>query len=143
MTEKPGLEDALGCSGSRSIVSLATCDGDRPAVRPMTLLRIDGGFCSLTFCDSHKVAQTRSDPRCQLILDLADGDESGFVSADCNAIEVRDGLARERLFSLADYARQFWSGPDDPNCCLLLSDIEGVELMRPGEMYLATIEMNR
>jgi general stress protein 26 len=140
--QKPTLEEALGCFGSRTVISLATCLGNRPAVRPMTVLRLEGGFYTLTFCDSRKVAQIRANPRCQMFLGLADGEDSGFVRADCTAVEIVDEGMKEKLYRAADYAHQFWSGASDPNFCLLRLDIDVIELMRPGDMYAASIEMD-
>jgi general stress protein 26 len=124
------------------VISLATCLGNRPAVRPMTILRLEGGFYTLTFCDSRKVSQIRANPRCQMFLGLADGENSGFVRADCTAVEVVDRNLKERLYEAASYAHQFWSSAADPNYCLLRLDIDAVDLMRPGDMYTAPIEMD-
>jgi general stress protein 26 len=136
------LEEAPGCFGSHSVISLATCPISRPEVKPMTVLRMEGSFRTLTFCDSRKVAHIRTNPCCRMFLGLAEGENPGFVRADCMAIEIADGDLKEELHEAADYAHQFCSSAADPSCCLLRLDIDAVELIRPGDLCIASIEMD-
>jgi len=68
-----------------------------------------------------------------MLLGLADGESSGFVRADCTAMEITDGVLREKALR----SRELRASD-----CLLRLDIDAVELMRPGDMYTASNVMD-
>jgi general stress protein 26 len=129
------FEDALGMLGEKKVVILATCSGNGPALRPMTILLHGGAAYMLTFSGSPKVAQIVRSPACQVYADLADGDDSGFVRLSCRAEIVSDGSIRSALFESAPYAKTFWKSPEDESFCLLRLVPTGGDVMKAGEMY--------
>lgn len=135
------LSEALGLLEAGRTVVLATCSGNGPALRPMTLQVREGRIFMLTFADSPKVDHVRRNPRCQIYADLAGGENPGFLRLSCTPEIIGDPALRAAVFSQAPYARTFWESPEDPRLCLLGFTPVGGDVLKPGEMYTSTISI--
>ncbi|MDM7992198.1 MAG: pyridoxamine 5'-phosphate oxidase family protein [Candidatus Fermentibacter sp.] len=129
------LSDVLDLFDERSSVTLATVAGDRPSVRPMTLMKVDGGLFMLTEAGSPKLAELRANPRCLVYRGLADGRGNGFITLDCAAAEETSPSERKRLYARSGYASTYWTSPGDPKFCLLRLVPDGARMMMPGEDF--------
>lgn len=136
------LADVIALFDECSPVMLATVDGDRPSVRPMTLMNSDGELFMLTETGSPKILQLRGNPRCLVYRGLSDGKFNGFISLDCTAEEETSPAERSRLYGKASYASTYWSSPEDPKLCLLRLVPAGGRVMMPGEDFAASVEQN-
>lgn len=134
------LEEVLALFEEKSSVMLATVAGDRPAVRPMTLMKVDGELFMLTEAGSPKIHQIGENPRCLVYRQLSDGKYNGFINLDCTAAEEPDPGSRKRLYERAAYASSYWSSPEDPKLCILRLSPSGGRIMLPGEEYTSGIE---
>jgi len=134
------LEEVLALLEDSSPVMLATVNGNRPAMRTMTLKKLDGELYMLTEAGSPKVVQLLANPRCLVYRNLSDGDHSGFVSLDCLAEEASDPALRKRMYEAARYASSYWSSPEDPKLCILKLTPTGGRILKPGEEYTSAIE---
>jgi|GEM_PF-1085473 general stress protein 26 len=141
MDDRPDVEEALALLERKRVLVLATVDGARPAMRPMTILRHEGSFYTLTSSGSPKISQIRLDPRCQLFTILSEGGNSGFIRMDVHALEIQDPVMKRVLYGLAPYAPQYWSGPDDPGFCLLRLDPSGMDVMMPGDECCRRVDL--
>ena len=56
-------------------VALATFDGMRPRVRPMTLIYLDRRFWMVTSSSSNKVTQIKQNPNVEFTYQFTDKDE--------------------------------------------------------------------
>lgn len=136
------FQEALGLLEAGKTVVLATCSGNGPALRPMTLQVREGRIYMLTFPDSPKVEHVRRNPRCQIYADLVHGDSRGFVRLSCTPEIIGDPSVKEALFAQAPYARNFWESADDPRYCLLGFTPLGGDVLKPGDMYTSAISVD-
>jgi len=119
-------------------ISLATAEGDRPRVRPITMGYLDSRFWILTGTADAKIEQIRDNPKIEFSLPLKRGEHEGYVrgAGTANIIEskeLKDSIARR-----CDYFSMYWKGLDDPNYTLLEIVMEEIEYMAPdGETVYA------
>jgi len=109
---------------------MATCDGDRPRVRPMSPLAVEGHVVWMaTWAASDKMAQLAANPRVELC----------YMDADHNHLRLRgraevcdDPAARRRMWDAYPLMHDYFQGPDDPQYVLLRFTTE--EAMRMASM---------
>lgn len=96
---------------------MATCDGDRPRVRPMSPLAVEGAVVWIaTFSASAKMAQLAANPRVELC----------YMDADHSHLRLRgrvevcsDPAARRRMWDAYALLADYFSSADDPAYVLL------------------------
>ena len=115
-------------------IYLATVEGDRPRVRPVTMGYYEDKFWILTGTKDAKTAQIRSNPNVELLLDLEDGENRGYVRFIGTATIVEDKETKNRIAPAFPFFTNYWETADDPNCTLIEAEVERLEYMRPGEM---------
>ena len=100
---------------------MATCDGDRPAVRCMTPIVEDGLAVWVTTAgSSNKVGQIRKNPGiCLLLPDAPSGERE--VTVRGRAEIVPDLATKKRIWSLAPFNlfEHFPNGPESPDFYVL------------------------
>ena len=114
-------------------IYLATVEGDRPRVRPVTMGYYEDKFWILTGTKDAKTAQIRSNPNVELLLDLEDGENRGYVRFIGTATIVEDKETKNRIAPAFPFFTNYWETADDPNCTLIGTAIERLEFMQPGE----------
>ncbi|HDR06020.1 MAG TPA: hypothetical protein ENN88_00120 [Candidatus Coatesbacteria bacterium] len=100
---------------------LATCDGDRPRVRPVSpIIEDELNIWVTTFRSSRKVRQIQDNPKvCLAFVEQPRGDSAAVV--DGRAHIVDDQVERRRVWGLAPFnlGEHFPEGPDSEEFCLL------------------------
>lgn len=114
-------------------IYLATLEGDRPRVRPVTMGYYEDKFWILTGTKDAKTAQIKSNPNVELLLDLEDGKNRGYVRFIGTATIVEDKETKNRIAPAFPFFTNYWETADDPNCTLIETNIEQLEYMQPGE----------
>jgi len=127
-------KEVLAHLSGYSSVMLATVDADGPHVRPVTLIEFDNAYWIETGTTSAKVRQIRDNPKVELCLVFADGENSGYVRLAGRAEIVTDASIRESVSAHTKFFADYWDGSDDPSFTLLRIIPATVEYMRPGEM---------
>jgi general stress protein 26 len=127
-------EEVWGALSGTQSVYLATAEADQPRVRPVTLLNIDRKLWIATGQRSAKVRQIRRNPNVEFCLPLSDERGNGYLRVAGLASVVTDPETRETIGGKIPFLDEYWSGPDDPDFCLLRITRVEVEYLRPGEM---------
>jgi len=116
--------------GSRpKIGALATVDGrGRPSVRTMTFRRRDLILYTVTALSSRKVAHLKNNPYAsvQIAHDWARLD-SDYVVIEAKAEVLADAATKQEFWN--DALSAYFSGPDDPDYCVIRLTPETVDYM--------------
>lgn len=99
------------------VAMLATVDGDRPRVRPMAALAIDGNELWMA-ADAHsgKLAQLARNPHVELCYMDA---ERRHLRLQGTAEEVNDDTMKQKLWDENPMLHQYFRSPDSPDYRLI------------------------
>jgi len=122
-------------------VFFATCDEERPYVRPMLLLYVDGKFWVATGSDDAKTPQLRLNPHFEFCFLVEKGVENGSIRGSGKVEFVQDMEIRKRFIDNFSYIRHYWQEPDDPTYILLQLHVDSFEFMRPGEQTSEKVQL--
>ena len=122
-------------------VYMATVEGDRPRVRPMTMNYLDDKFWILTGANDAKMAQLNDNPNVELCLPVEKGENTGYFRFIGKAVSVQDMAVKTSISERVDYFSAYWKTPEDPSYILLEIEMESVEHMRPGEITAKTYSL--
>ncbi len=115
-------------------VLLATVDGDRPRVRPVTVAGLEEKRWILTDTEAAKIDQIRSNPRIELVFTIPEGDNTGYLRALGEAKIEEDAAIKAKIAEQTPYFAMFWKTHEDPAYALLDIVIDEIEYMKPGQM---------
>ncbi len=122
-------------------VYLATVEGDRPRVRPVTLGYYEEKLWILTGTKDAKAKQVRDNPNIEICCMLDDGKNKGYIRFICKAGIVTNKETKARIAPKFPFFKDYWSGTDDPDYTLLVNQVERIEYMPPGEFLAMYYEM--
>ena len=91
------------CLKDCQVVFLATVDGDRPRVRPVTLLRKGNDLFTVSGLKSSKVKQIMKNPRVEFAFSVSN---AGFnsIRVECTAEIVNDKKIRAEVYDSPEHA---------------------------------------
>ena len=115
------------------VVYLATIDGDKPKVRPVTLVPLDSKFWILTGSRDEKTKQIRENPKIELCMPIEKDENTGYVRFGGIAKIIQEQKIKEKIAKNVDYFANYWKGPEDPNYTLLEIEIKEIEYLEPGK----------
>jgi general stress protein 26 len=140
------LEEVLSCFGEQQVVYLATADGLQPRVRPMTLIKMDGGFYMITGArggvNVAKLAQIRLNHRVEYYMTLEGADGNGFIRGEATAEEVDGRDTKKRAYELIEWAKGYFDTFDHPDYVLLEIKHRGFSYRRPGEYEIRRVAVD-
>ena len=100
-------------------VALATFDGMRPRVRPMTLIYLDRRFWMVTSTSSNKVTQIKQNPDVEFTYQFNENGEDCCVRILGKARIIKDKNTKNSIAKRIGFFYDHWSGPEDPDYTLL------------------------
>lgn len=119
---------------------MATVDGARPRLRPMTLVRHSASFYFATGSDAEKVKQLESNSWVEIILQWKEESNNGYIRLDGKAVKETDVETITELYNRFEYFSKLWKGPDDPTLVVYRVEAKGYYYMKPGEWASIKIE---
>ena len=114
-------------------ITLATVEGKQPRLRTMTLMYCKDGYFIASGSTSNKVRQPENNPLVEWILPLKEGENNGYIRAECHSLFINDGDLKKRLFNFYDFIPKLWKGPEDPNLSVIQLIPSRYEYLRPGD----------
>lgn len=117
-------------------VFLGTVEGDRPRVRPVTLIRLDEGLYITTGTDDAKVNQIKANPNVEVAWYFGEESKNGSIRLAGSAEIIQDRATKEKVANTIEWFNVFFKSPDDPGFTLLEVHPQSAEYMRPGEMQI-------
>jgi general stress protein 26 len=115
-------------------VALATLDGMRPRVRPMTLIYLDRRFWMVTSTSSNKVAQIRQNPNVEFTYQFGESDEDCCIRILGKAKIIKDSNTRTGMAKRIGFFSDHWSSPEDPDYTLLEVLPDELQYVSPAGM---------
>ena len=129
----------------QQVVYLATAEGLQPRVRPMTLIKMGGGFYMITGArggvNAAKLVQIRQNPRVEYYMTLEGDNGDGFIRGEGVAAEVGDEDTKRRVYDLIGWAGNFFDTVDHPDYVLLRIEHTGFSYRRPGEYEIHCVSV--
>jgi len=124
----------------QQVVSLATIEGRQPRVRPMTLIFSDDRFYMITGArggkDAYKLRQIRENPRFEYYLVLKGKEVDGFIRGMGDTWEVEDIGTRENIYTIIEWATNFFSTANHPDYVLIELRHDGFSFRAPDTMEI-------
>ena len=120
--------------GHDTLLSLATMDGSRPAVRTVNSYYEDGSFYTVTYALSNKMNQIKENPEVAVCGEWFTahgiGENLGWVRDEKNA----EMMSKLRA-AFAEWYDNGHTNEDDPNTCLLRIRLTDGVLFSNGTKY--------
>ena len=117
-------------------IFLATCDGRKPRVRPVTMLNVKRKLWVTTGTKDAKTRQLKKNRNIEFSLMVEKHKYQGSIRCAGQVKLVKDMKTKRMLAKSVPFFKQFWKDASDPNFTPLCLDIKSVEYMRPGEMKI-------
>ncbi len=127
------LREVIDKFGTLSHVVLATVEGTKPRLRPMTLVRHGASFFFATGSEANKVKQLESNPQVEIILQWKEEPNNGYIRLDGKAVRETNKETVADLYERFEYLSKLWRGPDDPTIVVYKVEARNYDYMKPGE----------
>ncbi len=127
------IDEVLNCFKELNHVILATVDGDKPKLRPMTLVKHDSVFYFATGSEATKVKQLDQNPEVEIILQWKDESNNGYIRIEGTAKRENARETITQLYNRFDYFGKLWKSPDDPTLAIYSVNPRVYDYMKPGE----------
>ena len=115
-------------------VALATFDGMRPRVRPMTLIYLDRRFWMVTSTSSNKVTQIKQNPNVEFTYQFSENDEDCCIRILGKAEIIKDKNTKTSIAKRIGFFSNHWSSPEDPDYTLLEVLPDELQYVSPAGM---------
>lgn len=127
-------ENILSHLKKTQMVSLATCEGDQPRLRPMTLIVKEGRFFFATGSKDSKSKQLKANPKAEFCLLISNDKNSGYLRGSGILETVTEQSTRKEIADWAEFIYDYWKEATDPDYCLYELMLNQTRFMAPGEM---------
>ena len=114
-------------------VVLATVDGDKPKLRPMTLVKHKDTFYFATGSNATKVNQLSQNPEVEFILQWKEEPNNGYIRVEGTALREKSIETITSLYNKHYYFGKLWEGPDDPTLIVYRVEPRVYDYMKPGD----------
>lgn len=115
-------------------IYLATCNGEKPQVRPITLMFLDNRFYIATGSLDAKIKQIEDNNNIQLCYSISNDKNEGYIRISAKADLVQKIEVKKNLMDSVEFLKHFWSDPMDSSFMLYRVEPETVEYMAIGDM---------
>jgi uncharacterized pyridoxamine 5'-phosphate oxidase family protein len=121
-------------------VHVATCEGDQPRLRPMTLIVKEGRFYFATGSRDNKARQLDNNNKAEFCLLLPADKNTGYIRGSGKMEKVQDQDVRKEVADWAEFIYNYWKEANDPDYVLYELKLEQIRHMEPGEMVETLVE---
>jgi general stress protein 26 len=115
-------------------VALATMDGMRPRVRPMTLIYLDRRFWMVTSTSSNKVTQIERNANVEFTYQFSENSEDCCIRILGKAQIINDKETKAGIARRIGFFNNYWSSPEDPDFTLLEILPDELQYVAPSGM---------
>jgi general stress protein 26 len=115
-------------------VALATFDGMRPRVRPMTLIYLDRRLWMVTSTSSNKVTQIKQNPNVEFTYQFSESGEDCCIRILGKAKIIEDKNTKASVAKRIGFFGNHWSSPEDPDYTLLEVLPDELQYVSPSGM---------
>ena len=134
------LDEVLSHFKPLNHVVLATIDGEKPKLRPVTMVRHRDCFYFATGVTSNKVRQLMGNPEVEFIIQWKEEPNNGYIRVEGKAVREKASKTVAELYDEFEYFSKLWSGPDDPDLLVYRIEPKIYDYMKPGEWASVQVE---
>jgi len=127
------IDEVLYCFDELNHVVIATVDGNKPKLRPMTLVKHENVFYFATGSAATKVKQLDQNPELELILQWKEETNNGYIRVEGTAIQEKAKDTIIQLYNKFEYFGKLWESPEDPTLIVYKVTPRIFDYMKPGE----------
>jgi len=113
-------------------IFLGTCEGNKPRVRPVTLIHFNDKFWVMTGTSNAKVKQIKDNKNVEFCLIFKEGEYNGYIRGGGEANIVQDKKTKKLVADNVSFFKEYWKSVDDPNYTLLEIVMKEIEYLKPG-----------
>lgn len=133
--------EILDTLAATQMVHVATCEGNEPRLRPMTLIAKDRRLWFATGARDNKSAQIAANPASEFCLLLREGQYSGYLRGRGRLRLVTDIGLKQEVADHAPFIYDYFRDASDPDYCLHEFELKQLSYLKPGEMYEEVLEL--
>jgi len=115
-------------------VALATINGIRPRVRPITLIYLDRRFWMVTSTSSNKVIQIKQNANVEFTYQFSENNEDCCIRILGKAKIIKDKNIKTSIAKRISFFNNYWSSPEDPDYTLLEVLPDELQYVSPSGM---------
>lgn len=123
------------------LIYLATAEGKKPRVRPMSMIHYDRKLWVSTYTGDAKVKQLKRNPYFEFCLILKKGVHSGYIRGSGRARIIAGRRTRRRVVAGIPFFKEYWKSADEPSFCLIQLKLRTIEYEAPGMMKVTRIKV--
>lgn len=123
------------------MIHLATCEGKKPRVRPMSMIHFDKKLWVSTYTGDAKVKQLKRNPYFEFCLLMKKGKYHGYVRGLGRARIIKGRRTRKKVAGAIPFFKQYWKSPDEWSFCLIHLKLKAIEYEAPGMMKVVRIKV--
>ncbi len=124
------------------LISLATCEGGQPRVRPVSLFADGEEFFFVSFSDRDKVRQLETNDRFEFFFGIKVGDNWGSIRASGRAVKVEEeGIDQDLVDLLPLFNDQTTS--EEAEYALIRLDVEEFKVQDPEDKKIYRFVVRR
>ena len=115
-------------------VALATINGIRPRVRPITLIYLDRRFWMVTSTSSNKVIQIKQNANVEFTYQFSENNEDCCIRILGKAKIIKDKNIKTSIAKRISFFNNYWSSPEDPDYTLIEILPDELQYVAPSGM---------
>lgn len=117
------------------MVLVASCEGDQPRLRPMTLIWWDQRFWLATGSRDNKTRQLQNNPKLEWCLLIPGDGCTGYLRGCATVLPIKDIKLRKDVAEASGFIYNYWKDATDED--FILYELQSTKLrwMPPGAMY--------
>jgi len=129
-----GVGQILNQFKETQFVALATIDGIRPRVRPITLIYLDRRFWMVTSTSSNKVIQIKQNANVEFTYQFSENNEDCCIRILGKAKIIKDKNTKTSIAKRISFFNNYWSSPEDPDYTLIEILPDELQYVAPSGM---------
>ncbi len=122
-------------------VFFATCDNERPYVRPVLLLYVNNKFWVATGTEDTKTPKLKINPNIEFCYFIEKEAEHGYIRGAGKVEFIQDLHIRKEFIEKFAYIKHYWQEPEDPGYTLLELKIKSLEYLHLSEDTATIIQL--
>ncbi len=122
-------------------VFFATCEGEKPRVRPVSMVHYNKKLWITTGTKDAKVKQIKKNNNIEFCYLFKGGKNYGYIRGSGKAKIVQSKRTKKLVADNVPFFKNYWKSADDPNFTLLNLRVKTMEYLKPGRMKIERISM--
>ncbi|OLS32656.1 MAG: hypothetical protein HeimAB125_06610 [Candidatus Heimdallarchaeota archaeon AB_125] len=125
------IEDVIDYFKTQPLMYLATIDGDKPKVRPMTLIYHKDTCWFVSIAGRKKIKELEANSFVEFAINPQDREDMSTIRGTGKTILIDDAEIRQDLANAIPWFDGYWESAEDPRFYLYKIDLEKISVQIP------------